>query len=72
VAAANAAQESIGTPVTGSGAANLLDVASKPPHLFAHIFQHVEVFPGLQPDVPPRNRRGHGNNAIEITYVDVR
>jgi DMSO/TMAO reductase YedYZ molybdopterin-dependent catalytic subunit len=26
----------------------------------------------LQPDVPPWNRLGYGNNAIEIIYVDVR
>lgn len=25
-----------------------------------------------QPDVPPWNRLGYGNNAIEVTYVDVR
>jgi DMSO/TMAO reductase YedYZ molybdopterin-dependent catalytic subunit len=26
----------------------------------------------VQPDVPPWNRLGYGNNAIEVTYVDVR
>jgi len=26
----------------------------------------------LQPDVPPWNRLGYGNNAIEVSYVDVR
>jgi hypothetical protein len=25
-----------------------------------------------QPEVPPWNRLGYGNNAIEVTYVDVR
>jgi hypothetical protein len=25
-----------------------------------------------QPDVPPWNRLGYGNNAIELIYVDVR
>ena len=26
----------------------------------------------VQPDVPPWNRLGYGNNAIEVFYVDVR
>lgn len=26
----------------------------------------------VQPDVPPWNRLGCGNNAIEVSYVDVR
>ena len=26
----------------------------------------------VQPDVPPGNRLGYGNNAIELSYVDVR
>jgi DMSO/TMAO reductase YedYZ molybdopterin-dependent catalytic subunit len=26
----------------------------------------------VQPDVPPWNRLGYGNNAVEVTYVDVR
>jgi hypothetical protein len=26
----------------------------------------------VQPDVPPWNRLGYGNNAIEVSYVDVR
>ena len=26
----------------------------------------------VQPDVPPWNRLGYGNNAIEVAYVDVR
>ena len=26
----------------------------------------------VQPDVPPWNRLGYGNNAIEVLYVDVR
>jgi hypothetical protein len=26
----------------------------------------------VQPDVPPWNRLGYGNNAIEVIYVDVR
>jgi DMSO/TMAO reductase YedYZ molybdopterin-dependent catalytic subunit len=26
----------------------------------------------IQPDVPPWNRLGYGNNAVEVTYVDVR
>ena len=26
----------------------------------------------VQPEVPPWNRLGYGNNAIEVTYVDVR
>ncbi len=25
-----------------------------------------------QPDVPPWNRLGYGNNAVEVSYVDVR
>jgi hypothetical protein len=25
----------------------------------------------VQPDVPPWNRLGYGNNAIEVPYVDV-
>ena len=25
----------------------------------------------VQPDVPPWNRLGYGNNAIEVSYVDV-
>ena len=26
----------------------------------------------VQPDVPPWNRLGYGNNAVEVIYVDVR
>jgi hypothetical protein len=26
----------------------------------------------VQPDVPPWNRLGYGNNAVELQYVDVR
>jgi hypothetical protein len=26
----------------------------------------------VQPEVPPWNRLGYGNNAIEVSYVDVR
>jgi hypothetical protein len=26
----------------------------------------------MQPDVPPWKRIGYGNNAIEVSYVDVR
>src|SRR5206468_9886455 len=26
----------------------------------------------VQPDVPPWNRLGYGNNAVEVMYVDVR
>ncbi len=26
----------------------------------------------VQPDVPPWNRLGYGNNAVEVLYVDVR
>ena len=26
----------------------------------------------VQPEVPPWNRLGYGNNAIEIIYIDVR
>jgi hypothetical protein len=26
----------------------------------------------VQPEVPPWNRLGYGNNAIEVVYVDVR
>jgi hypothetical protein len=26
----------------------------------------------VQPHVPPWNRLGYGNNAIEVSYVDVR
>ena len=26
----------------------------------------------VQPDIPPWNRLGYGNNAIEVSYVDVR
>jgi hypothetical protein len=26
----------------------------------------------VQPEVPPWNRLGYGNNAIEVIYVDVR
>ena len=26
----------------------------------------------VQPDVPPWNRLGYGNNAVEVSYVDVR
>jgi hypothetical protein len=26
----------------------------------------------VQPDTPPWNRLGYGNNAIEVLYVDVR
>jgi len=26
----------------------------------------------VQPDVPPWNRLGYGNNAIEVSYIDVR
>jgi molybdenum-dependent oxidoreductase-like protein len=26
----------------------------------------------VQPDVPPRNRLGYGNNAVEVQYVDIR
>ena len=26
----------------------------------------------FEPDVPPWNRLGYGNNAIEVLYVDVR
>ena len=26
----------------------------------------------VQPDVPPWNRLGYGNNAIEVIYIDVR
>ena len=25
----------------------------------------------VQPDVPPGNRLGYGNNAIEVIYIDV-
>jgi hypothetical protein len=25
----------------------------------------------VQPEVPPWNRLGYGNNAIEVSYVDV-
>ena len=32
----------------------------------------IDAAGNVQPDVAPWNRLGYGNNAIEITYVDVR
>ena len=33
----------------------------------------TEPAPGnVQPDIPPWNRLGHGNNAIDVIYVDRR
>ena len=31
-----------------------------------------DIAGNVQPDVPPWNRLGYGNNAIEVSYVDVR
>jgi DMSO/TMAO reductase YedYZ molybdopterin-dependent catalytic subunit len=32
----------------------------------------IDAAGNVQPDVPPWNRLGYGNNAIEVSYVDVR
>jgi hypothetical protein len=32
----------------------------------------TDVAGNVQPDVPPWNRLGYGNNAVEVIYVDVR
>ena len=39
------------------------------PHLRARA---TDAAGNVQPDVPPWNRLGYGNNAIEVPYVDVR
>jgi hypothetical protein len=44
----------------------------------AHVGRHslraraTDAAGNLQPEVPPWNRLGYGNNAIEVSYVDVR
>ena len=35
-------------------------------------FLWADAAGNVQPDVPPWNRLGYGNNAIEVSYVDVR
>ena len=43
----------------------------------AHVGRHslraraTDAAGNLQPEVPPWNRLGYGNNAIEVPYVDV-
>ncbi len=32
----------------------------------------TDVVGNVQPDVPPWNRLGYGNNATEVIYIDVR
>jgi hypothetical protein len=34
--------------------------------------QATDAAGNVQPEVPPWNRLGYGNNAIEVSYVDVR
>ena len=46
----------------------------KPPHVGRHTLRAraTDAAGNVQPDVPPWNRLGYGNNAIEVPYVDVR
>ena len=45
-----------------------------PPHVGRHTLRAraTDAAGNVQPEVPPWNRLGYGNNAIEVSYVDVR
>jgi hypothetical protein len=44
-----------------------------PPHVGRHTIRAraTDAAGDVQPEVPPWNRLGYGNNAIEVIYVDV-
>ena len=44
-----------------------------PPHIGRHTLRAraTDAAGNVQPEVPPWNRLGYGNNAIEVSYVDV-
>ena len=45
-----------------------------PPHIGRHTLRAraTDAAGNVQPEVPPWNRLGYGNNAIEVAYVDIR
>ena len=48
--------------------------SGRPPHVGRHTLRAraTDAAGNVQPEVPPWNRLGYGNNAIEVSYVDVR
>ena len=54
--------------------AGLVVRVGRPPDVGRHTLRAraTDAAGNVQPEVPPWNRLGYGNNAIEVIYVDVR